>query len=97
MTGDEFKLSLAEHEPPAGISTCLAALWWDAKGDWRQAHELVDDLVTPGGMAVHAYLHRKEGDHSNARYWYHRCGRPVERRSLDAEWALLLDELLSAT
>jgi hypothetical protein len=96
MTADEFKLSLAGDEPPAGMSTCLAALWWDAKGDWQRAHKLVDHLETREGMAVHAYLHRKEGDQSNASYWYRRSGRRFEKRSPDAEWALLLDRLLSA-
>ena len=97
MTGDEFKLSLTGHEPPTPISTCLAALWWDAKGNWQRAHELVNDVETREGMAVHAYLHRKEGDQSNASYWYRRSGRSFEKRSLDAEWALLLDELLSGS
>jgi len=97
MTREEFKLSLAGNEPPAGLSTCLAALWWDAKGEWQRAHGLVDDLETRDGMAVHAYLHRKEGDESNANYWYRRCGLRFDERSLDAECASLLEELLSAS
>jgi impB/mucB/samB family len=28
------------------------------------------------GSCVHAYLHRKEGDQSNAAYWYSRAGKP---------------------
>lgn len=94
MTAEGFKASLAKNEPPAGISSCLAALWWDARGDWRRAHELVDELETRPGMAVHAYLHRKEGDASNADYWYRRAARPFEKRPLEEEWASLLEELL---
>jgi hypothetical protein len=44
---------------------------------------------------VHAYLHRKEGDESNAAYWYRRAGKPVERGSLDAEWTKIVGALLS--
>jgi hypothetical protein len=86
MSAEEFKSSLAEKEPPAVMPAPLAALWWDAKGDWSQAHDLVDELETPVGMAVHAYLHRKEGSASNADYWYHRAGHNFRRPTLEAEW-----------
>ena len=55
------------------------ALWWDMKGDWTQAHSLVDELETKDGMAVHAYLHRKEGQAANSDYWYQRAGRDFYR------------------
>jgi hypothetical protein len=35
---------------------------------------------------VQAYLHRKEGDTSNAHYWYVRAGKPVHSDSLEQEW-----------
>ena len=60
MQAEEFRASLSQEEPPNGLPATLAALWWDAKGDWARAHALVDELETPEGMAVHAYLHRKE-------------------------------------
>jgi hypothetical protein len=44
---------------------------------------------------VHAYLHRKEGDASNAAYWYRRASQPVCRESLDAEWADIVSTFLS--
>jgi hypothetical protein len=75
MNREEFKTSLAQNEPPDGLSAPLAALWWDAKKDWTRAHALVDELETTDGMAVHAYLHRKGGQASNADYWYERAGR----------------------
>jgi hypothetical protein len=46
-------------------------------------------------MAVHAYLHRKEGSASNADYWYQRSGRNFFRPTLDAEWEALVEGLLS--
>lgn len=97
MNIEEFKASIAEAAPQAGLSTPLAALWWDAKGDWARAHGLVDELETVDGMAVHAYLHRKEGSASNAEHWYGRAGRSFYRPTLEAEWAALVEGLLSGS
>ena len=69
MTLDEFRQSLTATEPPAGLTLALAGLWWDAKGDWKQAHESAQQDEGIEGAWVHAYLHRKEGDQSNAAYW----------------------------
>ncbi len=66
MTMQQFQASLAEPAPAPGLSAPLRALWWDARGDWTKAHVQVDDGDTPQAMAVHAYLHRREGDLANA-------------------------------
>lgn len=95
MTIKEFQASLAEAEPDRNIAAPLAALWWDAKGEWQRAHSLVDELETPDGMAVHAYLHRKEGSASNAEYWYARGGRKFHRADLAGEWAALVEYILA--
>ena len=55
---------------------------------------MVDDLSTPGAMAVHAYLHRKEGVEWIADYWYSRAGRRYHRFTLEAEWEAPVEELL---
>ena len=94
MTLDEFRASLTLPGPPADLDAPLSALWWDAKGDWARAHGMVDDLSTKDGMAVHAYLHRKEGVEWNADYWYSRAGRSYRRPSLEAEWEALVEGLL---
>ena len=39
MTLEEFHKSLNREHPPKGPTPSLAALWWDAKGDWTKAHE----------------------------------------------------------
>jgi hypothetical protein len=93
MTLDEFRASLTLAEPPQDLTAPLGALWWDAKGDWARAHGMVDDLETAEGMAVHAYLHRKEGAASNADYWYSRVGRDFRRPTLEAEWEALVERL----
>jgi hypothetical protein len=94
MNAEQFRASVSEQAPPKGTSAPLAALWWDAKGDWARAHALVDELETADGMAVHAYLHRKEGSVANAEYWYQRAGRAFHRDSLDDEWTALAETLL---
>jgi hypothetical protein len=85
-----FKQSLESAAPPAGLTPALRALWWDAKGDWAQAHHCVDDESGKDAARVHAYLHRKEGDASNAGYWYRAAGASLFKDSLDAEWAELV-------
>src|SRR6202453_1839917 len=93
MYAKDFRASVAQDAPPATLSAPLAALWWDAKGDWTRAHGLVDELETLDGMAVHAYLHRKGGEASNADYWYERAGRRFHRVALEDEWAALVEGL----
>ncbi len=93
MNAIKFRETVKLQLPPDGLSAPLAALWWDAKGDWTQAHTLVDELETMDGMAVHAYLHRKEGSLSNADYWYARAGRKFHRPSLEDEWTALVEGL----
>ncbi|KAA6459228.1 hypothetical protein DYQ86_18415 [Acidobacteria bacterium AB60] len=95
MNLGEFRRSLSNDHPPAELRPPLEALWWDAKGDWQRAHGLVDALETTEGMAVHAYLHRKEGADWNADYWYRRSGRDFHRPTLEDEWAALAEAFLS--
>ena len=93
MKTADFRASLSQPSPPPGLSIPVEALWWDGKGHWAHAHSLVDSLDTEEGMAVHAYLHRKEGEQWNADYWYNRAGRRFHRDSLDEEWEALVEGL----
>jgi hypothetical protein len=86
MNFDEYYNSLSENHPPDLLSVQLAALWYDAKGNWKKAHELVNDLTDIESAWVHAYLHRKEGDDWNAGYWYQRAGKPHCTLPLNEEW-----------
>lgn len=90
-----FRASLTAPQPPGGASLALQTLWWDAKGDWHRAHECAQQDTGQTGSIVHAYLHRKEGDQSNARYWYNRAGREPATGTLDSEWEALAQELLN--
>ena len=95
MNAIEFRESVNQQVPPEGLAAPLAALWWDAKGEWARAHSMVDELETKEGMAVHAYLHRKEGSLGNADYWYARAGRNFHRPELNHEWEALVAGLLT--
>ena len=93
---DEFRATFQGVEPPANLSFAVQALWWDGRGDWERAHECVQaNESDPASTWVHAYLHRKEGDPSNATYWYRRAGQPVATGKLDAEWISITASLLA--
>jgi hypothetical protein len=94
MKLSEFESSLDEKAPPPSLHLALQALWWDAKGDWKTAHECAQaDEGDPSCDWVHAYLHRKEGDASNAAYWYRRVGKPVPHTPLPDEWRAIVTVL----
>lgn len=86
MNMDAFVRSLQQEQPHAAWTPYLKALWFDGKGDWEEAHTVVQDLNTTEAAQIHAYLHRKEGDAGNAAYWYRRAGKPVPRTTLSDEW-----------
>jgi hypothetical protein len=64
------------------------------RADWKPAHESAQQDEGPEGSWVHAYLHRKEGDESNAAYWYGRASKPVCPERLDEEWLNIMRDLL---
>jgi hypothetical protein len=92
----EFKTSLSGAAPAPGLDAPLAALWWAARSGWDQAHKLVQDESTADAAWVHAYLHRIEGDLSNASYWYRQAGKPTATCSLEAEWEGIVSALLGS-
>lgn len=72
----------------------LRALWYDLHGDWDTAHKIVQALSDVHAKWIHAYLHRKEPDLSNARYWYRSAGKPFpEGMSFADEAAVILADL----
>lgn len=94
MTFDFFKSSLLDDEPPENLGPVLQALWIDAHGDWDGAHKIIQDMSDRSAAWVHAYLHRKEGDLTNAAYWYSRAGHELSSFSLDSEWEEIVKGLL---
>ena len=90
----EFQASLTADHPPRDLAAPLNALWHDGHGDWKRAHETVQAERSKAAARVHAYLHRKEGDLSNADYWYNRAGEERPRGRLEAEWEELVVRFL---
>jgi hypothetical protein len=80
-----FKASLDAGAPPPSLGQALSALWWEAKGDWNKAHECAQADEGADGAWVHAYLHRVEGDLSNAAYWYRRAKKEAAAGELAVE------------
>ena len=71
------------------------ALWYDLNGDWDAAHSIVQTMSDINAMWIHAYLHRKEPDIWNAKYWYNRCGKPYPGEiEFDDEAAVILAAIL---
>lgn len=94
MELENFRASLKEPAPPEGLPPLLAALWHAARGEWDRAHRIAQNDGSANGAWVHAYLHRVEGDESNAGYWYRRADKPHCSESLDEEWTVLTRALL---
>ncbi len=97
MTATDLARSAASDDsPPAGISTAARALWFARAGKWDAAHDLCQDITGSAGSWIHAYLHREEGDLSNAAYWYSRAGKPVPAPgvSLTDEWMAIAHDLI---
>ncbi|HEY9633129.1 MAG TPA: hypothetical protein V6D14_06975 [Coleofasciculaceae cyanobacterium] len=95
MTLDEFTHLMEKQEKcPESLPKALQALWYDKKGDWNKAHQIVQNSSDADSAWVHAYLHRKEGDLSNAGYWYKRSGQPELQVDLSQEWKQIVSDLL---
>ena len=90
----DFRASLSSAAPASELDAPLAALWWAAKGQWDEAHKIVQDEETADAAWVHAYLHRVEGDLGNAGYWYRQAGKPAASGALEAEWEQIVQTLL---
>ncbi len=92
---EEF-LRLIEKQPlcPQTLPEGLQAMWYDKKGDWSKAHEILGNASDADSAWVHAYLHRKEGDLENAHYWYRRSGQPEFPGELSQEWEQITSVLL---
>ena len=52
---------------------CLAGVWL-LHNCLDEAHALCQDIPTPSGSYWHGIVHRREGDDSNAKYWFHQAG-----------------------
>jgi hypothetical protein len=81
-------------DPKLLASDHQRALWYDLNGDWDTAHSIVQVMSDTNAMWIHAYLHRKEPDIWNAKYWYNRCGKPYPGEiAYEDEAAVILEAI----
>jgi hypothetical protein len=90
ITIDEFVASASRGDLPGGLPSPLQALWHEVRGDWKRAHKIVQGESSAEAAWVHAYLHRREGDQSNAGYWYRHAQRQISTASLEDEWRTIV-------
>jgi hypothetical protein len=94
MQFEEYANSLNSNYPPENINQFAQAMWYDAKGDWEKAHNIVQDIENKTAYRIHAYLHRKEGDSGNAGYWYNKASTKLPDYSLEKEWEEIVKAVL---
>ncbi|QSR86478.1 hypothetical protein EM20IM_08260 [Candidatus Methylacidiphilum infernorum] len=94
MTLNEFMDIIEKNDsPPEFLSPPLQALFFEKKGNWERAHRIVQRYEDKDCCWVHAFLHRKEGDIPNSRYWYARAGKEAGE-DFEAEWRSIALSLL---
>ncbi len=59
---------------PKRTNEWISGLWLLA-GDIDRSHTLSQDIINREGSFLHAMMHRREGDFSNAKYWFNRVGK----------------------
>jgi hypothetical protein len=91
---DDFMKSLEDQKPPMHWPDAFKVLWYDAKGDWNASHDIAQEMHGEIGSWLHAYLHRKEEDEFNARYWYTKAHRPFPKITLNEEQGEIIRYLL---
>ena len=92
---NDFKASLDQEAPSPDMSGALKALWHQAKGDWKNAHQLVRADGNADGMWVHAYLHRVQGNELRAGKLYRHAERLASSVPLEQEWEEIVSALLN--
>lgn len=89
-----FLDGLADDAPPPGVSGPVRGCWHALRGEWDAAHDAVQGDSAADSW-VHAALHREEGDHGNAGYWYRRAGRSPATGPARREYLEIAAELLT--
>lgn len=57
------------------MAECCVAAAWLIHDYLDRSHTISQSIETPSGSFWHGIMHRREGDFSNAKYWFRRVGR----------------------
>jgi len=95
QTYSAFLETLKNDSPDVDWPVTLKSLWYDSKGNWHTAHEIVDGSEEANAKWVHAYLHRKEGDEWNAKYWYRQANKSLPKITIDEELQEIVEFILN--
>lgn len=77
---------------PLMAAACHSGLWL-AHNFLDESHTLSQSIDTPTGSFWHGIMHRREGDFSNAKYWFRRTGYHPAFESLATAACVLAKEL----
>lgn len=64
--------------------SCLAGVWL-LHNFLDESHTISQGIATPSGSFWHGIMHRREGDFSNAKYWFDRAGNHPVFAALTAD------------
>lgn len=62
--------TIADHD----LASCCISGVWLLHDFLDESHTISQAIETPEGSYWHAIMHRREGDFSNAKYWFRRVG-----------------------
>ncbi len=71
----------------AGRASSIESALYLAVGDLERSHEISQADHSAFGSYLHGIMHRREGDFSNADYWFHRAGRLNSLSGIDVDEA----------
>ena len=87
----ELHLVVAEAERRLTKAPDLVAGLWLYADELDKSHSVSQQILTEEGSFWHGIMHRREGDFSNAKYWFRNAGALPRRLGLDP--AALTDEV----
>jgi hypothetical protein len=74
------------------MANCCMAGVWLLHDFLDESHTISQDVHSPSGSFWHGVMHRREGDYSNAKYWFNRVGSHEVFSELPARIGAIADD-----